>query len=624
MMRDAPAGNWKRERAAMLAVVGLGTYGALLGLLDPPSAGTPGGWGQLLDVVRAVATVALSVSLLFGPGIAWRALSLPDRPGSLAFLFLPGFALLVAVGGLAWALAGDIAPADLCFAIFIPVLIWLLGILLWAGPHQLLSSEEQRCLFVVGCVLGLAVGRALWSLGPEGELYGGTVSRTLEVGDRSDARISYIIPQLVAHGADPYGPLGASFFAPYNFSSRGPLPGLGSTPIVFLSGGSPPAELPEQPWRPFDPQGFMAYRLAMFTFAATAFVALWDLTRRLAGSRAATFALLLAATTPFLVHEVWFTWPKMLAASFVLLAAICVISKRTFAAGALAGLGYLMHPVALLSLPALGLLALWPLKDAEWKRPQIGRAALLVAGLAGFLVIWRLLNGEHYDQEGFVNYFKQAGWEFHPSPIEWTEYRLKSLANTVVPLLLPFASANNPSINVAGGLSPDVIHFFFMYWATLPFGVAIVFFPLLLLSLWRSARRWPWPVVATVVVPFLLFVVYWGASSTGIMREGMQAWALTLFVVIGCEQAAASFGWLRSKPVRVVLALRVAEVLVMALVPTLATRHQLLGDSFAVSDAIALAAMLGFAAALAWLVWSQQPLSRPGDRPVPRYTRGDA
>ncbi len=602
----------------MLALVALGAVGALLGLLHPPSAGTPGEGEQLLDVVRAVTTVALAVSLLLGPGIAWRALSLPERPGSLAFLILPGFALLALVGGLAWALAGEIAPEDLCFAAFLPVLVWLAGVLFWAGPHPLLSAEERRCLFVVGCVLGLAVGRALWSLGPEGELYGGTVSRTLEVGDRSDARISYIIPQLVAHGADPYGPMGASFFAPYNFSSRGPLPGLASSPIVFLSGGNPPAELPEQPWRPFDPQGFMAYRLAMFTFAATAFVALWDLTRRLAGSRAAMFALLLAATTPFLVHEVWFTWPKMLAATFVLLAAICVISRRSFAAGALAGLGYLMHPVALLSLPALGLLALWPLRDACWKRPRIGQAVQLVLGLAGFLIVWRLLNGEHFEQETFVDYFKQAGWDFHPGLVDWTEYRLKSFANTVVPLLLPFSSESNPSINVVGGLSPDVIHFFFMYWNTVPFGVAIVFFPLLLVSLWRAGRRWPWPVAATVAIPFLLFVVYWGASSTGLMREGLQPWALTLFVVVGCEQAASGFGWLRSTPIRALLTLRVAEILAMVLVPTLATRHELFGNSFVLSDAIALLAILGFAATLAWLVWSQEPLPRRGGRSVPR------
>lgn len=615
-----PAGDrsWKSERATMFAVLGVGAVGCLLGLLAHPSAAPAGNWAQLLDVVRLAGTAALTVSLLFGPGIAWRALSYPKRPSGLAFLAIPGFALLIAVGGLAWALAGEVAPRELCFAIFIPIQVWLAGILIWAGPHSLLSSEERRCLLVVGGVLGLAVARALWSLGPEGELYGGTISRTLEVGDRSDSRISYIIPQLVAHDSAPYGSLASTFFAPYNFSSRGPLPGMGSTPIVFLSGGHPTGEFAEQPWQPFDAQGFMAYRVAMMAFACTAFVSLWDLIRRLAGVKAARFGLLLAATTPFLVHEVWFTWPKLLAASFILMAAICVISRRPFAAGALAGFGYLMHPVALLSLPVLGLIALWPLREARWKRPQIAQLVLLALGLAGFLIAWRVLNGVHYNQETFVNYFHEAGFNMHPPFSLWLEYRGKSLANTVVPFLLLFSSASSTSINVVGGSSPAVIHFFFMYWDTIPFGVAIVFFPLLLLSLWRGFRRWPWALTATVLVPFALFVVYWGASTTGLMREGLQTWALTLFAVVACEQAASGFGWLRSKPVRILLLLRVVEVLAVVFVPTLATRHELFGDAFAVSDAIAVAAILGFAAFLAWAVWTEQPPPDKGERALHR------
>lgn len=598
----------------MLTVLAVGGAGCLLGLLARPATTPAGDLAQLLDVLRLAGTAALTVSLLFGPGLAWRALSYPKQPGSLAFLAIPGLALLIVVGGLAWALAGEVAPRALCFAIFIPIQIWLAGILIWAGPHLLLSVEERRCLIVVGAALGLAIARALWSLGPEGELLGGTVSRTLEVGDRPDSRISFHVVQLVAHGSTPYGPLASSFFAPYNFSSRGPLPGLGSSPIVFLSGGRPPAEIPEQPWQPFDAQGFMAYRVAMMTFACTAFVSLWDLIRRLAGAKAARLGLLLAVTTPFLLHEVWFTWPKLLAASFVLMAATCVISKRPFAAGAMTGLGFLMHPVALLSLPALGLIALWALRGAHWKRPRVAQLALLLLGIAGFLIAWRVINDPHYDQETFINYFRETGFNLNPALSAWFEYRMRSLANTVVPMWLPFSSAGNPSINVVGGTSPAVIHFFFMYWNSVPFGVAIVFFPLLLLSLWRSFRRWPWAITATVLIPFLLFVVYWGASTTGLMREGLQAWALTLFVITACEQAAEGFGWLRSKPIRLLLVLRVVEALAVVFVPTLATRHELFGDSFAVSDAIAVVAMLGFAAFLAWAVWSEQPPPAVGEQ----------
>jgi hypothetical protein len=594
-----------REKIAMLSVLALAVLGCVLGFAAQPSATLHGGIReQALDLLHVLGSVSLALTLLLGPGIVWRALSRHERPLSLGFLPLPGLALLIAVGGLAWALAGDIGPRVVCFAIFAPILGWLLGSLLWAGPEEIFDPEEQRCLLVVGCVLGLAVARALWSLGPEGELYAGTISRTLEVGDRSDSRISFIIPTLVTHNSGPYSLLGSGQFAPYNFSSRGPLPGLGSTPVVLMSGGHPAAGYPDQPWAPFDLQGFMAYRLAMMSFACTAFASLWDLTRRLAGRGAAYLALLLAATTPFLVHEVWFTWPKLLAASFVLLAAICVISGRPVRAGLLAGLGYLMHPIALLSLPVLAMIALWPLRGGKWNRPRVTQLLLLVAGIAIFVFAWRLVNGSHYDQSSFLNYFTQAGSDPHPHLGAWLDYRLKSLGNTLVPLLLFFASKTNQSINVVGGISPPVVHFFFQYWDTLSFGVAIVFFPLLLVGLWRAARRWPWALLATVIVPLLLFAIYWGSSSTGMMREGLQTWALTLFAAIACEQAATEFGWLRSTPVRALLTLRVIEVMAVAAVPTLLTRHELLADTFELTDAVAVLAMLGFGAALAALVWS--------------------
>ncbi len=591
-----------RERPAMLGVLCLAALGCLLGLLAEPSGGIHGGLReQLLDLLHVLGTTALALALLLGPGIAWRALG--EGRTSLGFLFLPGLALLIAIGGLAWALGGEVAPRTVCFALAGPALGFLLGVLLWAGPEEILEPEERRCLLVVGCVLGLAIARALWSLGPEGELYAGTISRTLEVGDRSDSRISFILPQLVANHEGPYGPLGIEQFSPYNFSSRGPLPGLASAPVVLLAGGHPPASYPDQPWAPFDLQGFMAYRLAMMTFACTAFVTLWDLVRRLAGDTAARLALLLAATTPFLVHEVWFTWPKMLAAALVLLAAICVIGGRPALAGLLAGLGYLMHPVALLSLPVLAVLALWPLRGARWNRPRLARLLWLAAGLAVFVVAWRLLNGSHYDQSSFLNYLTEAGGNLHPPLGEWLDFRLKSLGNTLVPFLLPAGSSTNPSINAVGGASGTTVHFFFQYWNTLPFAVGIVFFPVLLVGLWRAARRWPWAVTATVVFPFVLFAVYWGSSSTGMMREGLQTWALTLFAVLACEQAASGFGWLRSAPLRAVLTLRALELLAMAAVPTFATRHDLISAGFKLTDAVAAAAMLGFGGALAALVW---------------------
>ena len=595
---------------------GLAVLGCVLGFVSrPPIEPEPGAEAQVLDLIHVACTASLVLVLLLGPGLVLRKLTRSDV--ALGFLPLPGLLLLIATGGLAWLLADSAGPQEVCASLLGVVLVTLFLGALRAGPEGLLKPGERWALVVVGCLLGLAVSRSLWWLGPDGELLGGTVSRTLEVGSRPDSRIPFHVVQLVAHGNAPFGEIGTAYFSPYNFSSRGPLAGLASAPIVLLGGGRPPLEMPEQWWSPYDGQGFMAFRLAMMAFSATALLSLWTLVRRLAGERAAQLAILLGAATPFLLHEVWFTWPKLLAASMVLLAAVCLIDNRFLAAGALVGFGYLMHPVALLSLPALLLLALWPLTGASWRHPRVIAALKLLAATAFFFLLWRLVNGSHYTQDGFFNYLTEAGPGIQAPPWSdpgaWLEHRLTSLGNTVVPGMLWLAHGDHPSINVFGGTSPGIVHFFFQYWNTLPFGVGILFFPLLLISLWRALRCWPWAVFVAVVVPFLTFLVYWGSYTTGMLPEGLQTWVLTLLAVVAIQQGRAGFPWLRSVPIRVVLTLRVAAVLAVAVVPTIATRSEVLGSQFRLASAVALAGILAFSALLAILTWRSAALVREPD-----------
>jgi uncharacterized membrane protein YqjE len=493
---------------------------------------------------------------------------------------------------------------------------------------ELLSGDEWRVLLLAGAALGIAVGRSLWSLDLPGELYPGTIYRTLEVGNRPDSRIAYHVIQLIAHGNTPYGTVATSYFNPYSFSDRGALASLASAPLVFLSGGRPPAVIGAPLWSPFDPDGFMAYRLAMMVMACTCFLSLWTLVQRLAGRQAAYFAVLLAVTTPFLVHEIWFTWPKLLAASLVLLSAVRLLDGRRLQAGLLLGVGYLVHPLALLSLPALVLLALWPSIKPRLRRPRLGSALLVLGGVALCLLAWRVFNGSHYTQGGFLNYLTRAG----PSrtlmglPVTlgiWLDDRVVSIANTLIPLRLYFFSANDPDVNTAlqacspfcRGGSPPIEHFFFQYWNTVPFGLGIVFFPLLLVSLWRAFRQWPWPVTAAVIVPFVVFAVYWGGASTGLLREGLHPWVLTLLAVVALEQRSRQFPWIRSRAIRALLALRAVEVLAVAVLPTVWTLRRVASVHFRLSDGVALIAMTGLSAWLALQVW-QAPgvIDKPNER----------
>jgi hypothetical protein len=307
----------------------------------------------------------------------------------------------------------------------------------------------------------------------------------------------------------------------------------------------------------------------------------------------------------------------------VLLAATCLLDRRPLAAGTLVGVGYLMHPVALMSVPALLLMALWPFRQTLWRHPQALAALKLLAGVGFFFLLWRLLNGSHYSQSGFFSYVTEAGPSVHATPwgepSAWFSHRLESLGNTLVPMMLSLAHGDNPSINFFGGTSPTVIHVFFQYWNTLPFGVAIVFFPLLLLSLWRAAVRWPWPTFVAVVVPFLTFVVYWGSYTTGMLPEGLQTWVVTLLAVVAVQQTAAGCPWLRSRLSRTVLTLRVAEMLAVVLTPTVATRHLVISSQYRLVDSAALLGVFASCACLALLVWRNDlaappPGPRPGRR----------
>lgn len=589
----------------------------MLGAAFPVADGSEvGKWRELLDLVRVVTTIALTLVLLFGPGVLWRAGS--GRAVRLALVPLPGLALLILTGGLAWALGGEVDPRIVCFAVSAPTLGLVLGALIGAGPEDFFDREEQWTLLVVGLALGVAVGRSLWSLSVEGELFGGTISRNLVAEGRPDSRISYFLPQLIANHSSPYSEASNLLHAPYNFSSRGPLPGMAATPIVLVTGGRPPLAAPEMPWRPFDPEGFMAFRLAMITFSCTALLAVWELVRKLAGRRAARFSVLLGVSTPFVVADMWFTWPKLLAATFVLIGGLYIIERRSYRSGLLVGAGYLMHPSALLGVSGVGLLALWPPdRRPRWLRPDLKSAVLFVLGVALSVVAWRLLNGSHYIQEGFYEYVTQAYPEYHPSIGEWLNYRAASLANTVIPLFLPVFYGDNSSINTFyGGNSPAVVHFAFQYWTGVPFGFGILFFPFLLISLWTALRRWTWPVVATILIPFVLFEIYWGGGPlTGLLREGMQSWVLAVIVVVAVQQGADGLPWLRSKLVLGVLCVRALEVVIAAVAPVLGTHDlEAFGNGYGINDVVALGLIVGCAAAMAVLIWR---LPGPGDHRGP-------
>jgi hypothetical protein len=605
-----------RAPSALALVPGLALVQVAVGVVARPEGPGTG----MAAVLRLALALACSLSLVLGPGLAaWALAAGRGRRFPLAFVGLPGPALLALTGGLAWwgATVG-VTPRRTATVLLTPV---LLGLVLVAARRRAPEAEAgpwlRRAVIVAVVVLVVSLAKATWSPGPEGELYGGTVSRTLEVGGRSDSRISFHVVQLVAYGTGPYSARGAGYFAPYSFSYRGPVAGLAAAPVVLLSGARVPVDMPDQPWSPFDPQGFGVYRLTMSTMAVTAFLALFALVSRLAGFRAGYQAALLGALTPFLLHETYFTWPKLQAAGLVLVAAYLVVERHPAWAGLAAGAGYLVHPGALLSVPALALVWLLAARSDVPRREGPARAALgLVWMGAGTLVclgLWRLANGDHFQQ---LNFVRDNLLQADTRPVHrlgpWLSGRASSVLNTLVPLHLFLRDAHRPAVNSIYGPSPAVVHFYFQYWTGLPFGIGIVALPAVAAWLARAARLMPAVFLAAVVVPFGVFAVFWGGDATGMLREGMHVWVLSVVLVVAWARARS--GPLPAGVARweaASFALRAPEALLVLVLPAAVTSRALSHHQYLVTDVVSLAVM---AAGLAWLGRESFVWLGPADR----------
>ena len=637
VIEEAPGESWSRKEILLSASAADARFRIVaednaidaqgwLGFSEPFVITGTGVSEDAKELVLVILACANGLVMVLAPGLLIRARRAYTRRLRDRFFWvpIPGILILSVTGIVAWKGPALVSPVVVCRAVLFPLATYFTYRFLRAPISSITTAMQRRILAVVIVLCALAMGKATYSVGPPGELYANKISRTLEIGSRSDSRISYHLVQIVAARTGAYSPLAKSLLAPWSFSDRGPLTGLAASPLVLAGPVKVTDRIPDQPWTVLDPEGFSAYRIAMIVFASCGLIAVFGLARYFLSSSWAFLALLVAASAPFVVHETYFTWPKMLCASFVLWAACALLSRRFVAGGLLLGLGYLCHPSALMSLPALAALVVlrgrYKRLTSAGKLVHIGRAWLLMlVGLAFWLVVWRLVNLQHFAQTGFLDYFFDAGGVHAQSVGMWWRARLDSLLNTLVPFFLFAVNRTNKEMNALGGHSPWVVEFFQQYWDALPFAAGIVFFFALLRVLYaalRNALQW---LVWVFIVPLLFFTIYWGGATTGMMREGLHAWFLGLMifaVVIWRKFLPDSRAFWRF--CSFALLFRGVEIICLLLAPAIATRHAILQRQFALSDAISLAAML---AATAWVCKSALTDSEALRR---TYERGQA
>lgn len=474
---------------------------------------------------QVIATLALALVLTWGPGLVWC----PAGAGTAvrSAWFLGAGPLALAAGGvLIWATGAHVPP---------PILGTALAAGLWLAVGSRARRRDwvpgggpalDRALAVAALVTLAVAAKASYSVGSEGELFRGTVSRNFQLSDRIDSRFGFYAVQAAAHGWGPASPITEKFYYPWTFFSRGPLAGLAATPVVMATNGRPPAEHAEAVWSPFDPTGFAAYRSVHYALAATVLVAFFWLLAPLVGPAWALSGCGLVALSPFGLHEVLFTWPKWAATAWLVAAFGFVHAGRPLAAGLSIGVGFLYHPLVLLWAPWLGA---WTLGAAPRTWSGIGSHLAWLALGAGALVLpWMALghvmphlpDTPFAGQGGFLRYWtladsQLATWE------TWLRTRWMNFANTFIPLHLFASDASfahfrfSSAYETSGPLEKTL----FLWWNSLPFALGLGVWIASALAFERGLKLLRTATWLLLVGPALFMVAYWGADPLGLMRE---------------------------------------------------------------------------------------------------------
>jgi hypothetical protein len=565
------------------------------------------------ELLLVLLCTAAALVIFFAPGLVLRQLLLQRLNYDLNFIWvpLPGLLGLSLVGLIAWLVPLPKGPQLISKIVLLALVLYVSYWLVRAPLCRYTSVVERRVLLIAIVLAAIAVAKASYSRGPVGELFGNTISRTLEVGGRSDSRLPYHVVQLVAWRSKPFSALGQFLYRSYgvwNFSHRGALSAVAAAPLVLAAPVRVPAVMPDQPWTVFDAEGFSVFRIAMIVMACCSLLIVFGLSRLFLSEEWALLAFLVVSTAPFVVHEVYFTWPKLEAGSFALLAAYLIFRQRYFGSGLALGLGYLCHPSALVATPALaGLILLDSDRVSNMPKADLrkifrwgSRTLLMLAGCAVWAAVWRMINGKHFAQGQFLSYFVQAD-AWHPNARQWIHHRFDSLWKTFIPLhLFLFHRTDRDAISVYGSTSAAVL-FCLQYWTSLPFGAGIAYFFCLLKLLWialSKARAWLFWVFC---IPIALFTLYWGPADSGLLREGLHSWFLGLMIFSVCILKKIDGGvqgfW---RVCNWALLSRMIAVTLMLLLPTVVITQSPVQREFALSDIAALLTML---AGPVWLCW---------------------
>jgi hypothetical protein len=602
---EVPAGTARVELTLVDGMPGLGGWLGVGRLSPATEAGRDPVLKPVLNIGFFLAHAVALAGFLFLPGIAiraWtRAFVLP-----LALLPIPGFALASATGLAVW-LAGPSAAGGLAIAYKIAhVAFAVLVIARRAPPH---GADERHALRIYWAVVVVVI---VWSIVPltvEKEFFAGTNARGRMVASPPDCVIPFYTACYFINdsdgGADPLRYFGHEWTA----TSRGPLSAwvvVAALTVFEFKPHEPPIIAPNA-W-PADREGHFLSRIAGIMTNALVVLGAFVVLQVFAPGRRDLlwFGLGWVALSPIVMINTAFLWPKMLATYFGLLAIAEVAGKRRSPEAALwLALSYLAHPVGvLIAAPVIvwnGMLAA--------RGPMIFRVRVdLFFGRSMWLGIWmivfaspwllfKFLEGKH---DVFFRYplGDGRGFEMAASVTSWITCRLDNIWYSLVPGTLWHS---NLLVAWAGGTLSMPAHWAMNCAKTLPFGVGIAMFVLLLR--WMPVRRNGTLNAFRIWVlggGFLLMVLVWGFSRDGLGRNCLEP--LIVFAILATA-AVMPRVTIFARVLTALLALEAVALLVLAYVAN---------PGFRSATAPTAAWVLIIVTVAAWGVLAWIALSRPG------------
>ncbi|MFG1424712.1 hypothetical protein [Roseixanthobacter glucoisosaccharinicivorans] len=496
----------------------------------------------------------LIVVLLLVPGLWWNARAPAARRLPSAFVPVPGLLALAATGLLLWI----VHPASS-----------LMVTLLYGGATLLLAldlawrwwrADRWRASFgdqgpgvfaLWGAMIAMAMAVGLNPLPIAQESHLETVIPGRMVASPPDHLIPYITASYMFHGKNGIE-RSKEYFGEWSVAARGPLVPLATNALFSLFGATPrdTPNLERKPW-PGTSDGAYLSRLLGWITNAMIVLGAGHLLLALGvkpASRPWVLGCLWVALAPAMLINTVFLWPKVLAGFFILLALAALLRSRWGVAAGCGVLAWLSHPVGLLFLPPLGLIALWTACDGAGstreKASAAVRAGLTFGLVAAFLMTpWLAYKAWLGAHDMFMDYMLSDGRGLlrAASLWSWLGARWDNFWITLSPTTFYYSSNLHQWVD---GPVSDPLRWTVQYAKTLPSGLGMSLFLFAYLALLRPSadpriRR----VLALIVLTFALMLLLLGFSRDGLGRNSLEP-LVPLIIVLCAAQTKAGPAWM--------------------------------------------------------------------------------